>query len=183
VAVTNLLVRQLPIAFGVHTVILIFSFAIYTRLFTRAQLSKIFLSVFLASAFLVAAETIYSDPLLKLTGLTYEECFENPLLRAAFALPGELIILLLGSIFSLLTFYILAPVDSPAKPITSVEKRHKFKHLSVALTSLITLGQITLLITGNSPALVLAVSLGTWWQAFTLTGAGHRFASIVDNLF
>lgn len=92
-------------------------------------------------------------------------------------------IVLLGSIFSLLTFYILAPVDSPAKPITSVEKRHKFKHLSVALTSLITLGQITLLITGNSPALVLAVSLGTWWQAFTLTGAGHRFASIVDNLF
>ena len=59
-------------------------------------MSKIFLSVLLSSAFLVAAETVYSNPLLNLTGLTYEECFGNPILRAAFALPGELIILLLA---------------------------------------------------------------------------------------
>ena len=95
-ALTNLLVRQLPTAFGVHTVILIFAFAIYTRLFTGAQLSKIFLSLLLTMAILVAAETLYSNPLLNLTGLTYEECFGNPILRAAFALPGELIILLLA---------------------------------------------------------------------------------------
>jgi hypothetical protein len=100
VAVTNLLVRQLPIAFGVHTVILLFSFAIYTRLFTRAQLSKIFLSLLLTMAILVAAETIYSNPLLNLTGLTYEECFGNPLLRAAFAIPGELTVLLVALIIN-----------------------------------------------------------------------------------
>jgi accessory gene regulator B len=94
-----------------------------------------------------------------------------------------IIIVLLGALFSLLTFYSLAPVDSPAKPITSEQERRKFKHVSVALTSLITLGQVVLLISGNLSTLVLAVSLGTWWQAFTLTRAGHRFASIVDNLF
>jgi accessory gene regulator B len=93
------------------------------------------------------------------------------------------VMVLLGSIFYLLIFYILAPVDSEAKPITAVEERRKFKQLSMALTSLITLGQVILLISGNSPTLVLSMSLGTWWQAFTLTEAGHRFASLADNLF
>lgn len=95
-ALTNLIVRILPIAFGVHTVILIFAFAIYTRLFTGAQLSKIFLSVLLTVAFVVAAEMVYAKPLFNWTGVTYEECFTNPLMRAAFALPGELLILLLA---------------------------------------------------------------------------------------
>jgi accessory gene regulator B len=92
------------------------------------------------------------------------------------------VMVLLGSIFSLLIFYILAPVDSEAKPITAVEERRKFKHLSIALTSLITLGQVALIISGNLSTLVLAVSFGTWWQAFTLTGAGHLFSSKLDNL-
>jgi phosphoglycerol transferase MdoB-like AlkP superfamily enzyme len=95
-ALTNLVVRHLPIAFGVHTVILIFAFVINTRLFTRAQLSKIFLSVLLTTAFLVAAEMVYTTPLFNWTGITYEECFADPFLRAAFALPGEVFILLLA---------------------------------------------------------------------------------------
>ncbi|SHE43896.1 hypothetical protein SAMN02745218_00309 [Desulfofundulus australicus DSM 11792] len=42
--VTNL-VRLLPIAFGMHTVILAISLAIYTRLFTGARFSRSFLAV------------------------------------------------------------------------------------------------------------------------------------------
>ncbi len=95
-AVTNLIVRLLPIAFGVHTIILIFAITIYTRLFTKAKLSRIFLSVLVFIAGLVAVEWIYSEPLLKWTGLTYEECYANPFLRAAFALPGELFMLFLA---------------------------------------------------------------------------------------
>jgi hypothetical protein len=95
-ALTNLVVRHLPIAFGVHTVILIFALAFYARIFTGAQLSKIFLSVLLATAFMVAAEMVYTKPLFNWTGVTYEECFANPFLRAAFALPGEVFILLLA---------------------------------------------------------------------------------------
>ncbi|MGB4504524.1 MAG: accessory gene regulator B family protein [Syntrophaceticus sp.] len=104
---------------------------------------------------------------------------------AAVQIPHTILlyIVLLGAAFSLLSFYILAPVDSPAKPITKEQERRKFNCLSVALVTLITLGQIALLLWGNSPAVVLAVSLGTWWQAFTLTKAGHRFAYIVDHLF
>jgi len=44
-AITNL-VRILPIAFGMHSVILIITLALYTRLFTKAQLSKIFYGCF-----------------------------------------------------------------------------------------------------------------------------------------
>ncbi|MGI6406316.1 MAG: hypothetical protein ACOX2E_07695 [Syntrophaceticus sp.] len=99
-AVTNLLVRQLPIAFGVHTVILIFAFAIFTRLFTKAQMSKIFLSLLFGMAILVAAEMIYAEPLFNWTGMTYEECFANPLLRAVFAIPGELTVLLVALVIN-----------------------------------------------------------------------------------
>jgi len=97
IALTNLFVRLfLPIAFGVHTVIFIFAVVLYTRIFTKAQLSRIFLPVLVFIACIVAAESIYSMPLLKWTGLTYEECRTNPFLRAAFALPGEIIMLLLA---------------------------------------------------------------------------------------
>jgi signal transduction histidine kinase len=95
-ALTNIIVRSLPIAFGVHTIILIFALVFYTRIFTGAQLSKIFLSVLLTSAFLVAAEMIILKPLLHWTGTTFEECTTNPFIKAAFALPEELILLLLA---------------------------------------------------------------------------------------
>lgn len=99
-ALTNLLVRSLPIAFGVHTVILIFALAFYTRLFTKAQLSKIFLSVLLASALVVLAEMIILYSLFNWTNLTYEECFADPFLRGACALPGEAFMLLLALVIN-----------------------------------------------------------------------------------
>jgi hypothetical protein len=92
---TNL-VRLLPISFGMHSVILVLSLAVYTRLFTRAQLSKVFLAVLLCFAVTAAAELIYARPLLNLTGLEYEEVFANPFLRAAFALPYMLLLLVLA---------------------------------------------------------------------------------------
>ncbi|MGI9951637.1 hypothetical protein V3F56_04665 [Moorellaceae bacterium AZ2] len=89
---TNL-VRILPIAFGMHSVILLLSISIYTRLFTRAQLSKIFLSALVCFALIVTTELIYVRPLLSFTGLQYEEVFANPFLRAAFALPDMIVLL------------------------------------------------------------------------------------------
>jgi hypothetical protein len=99
-ALTNIIVRSLPIAFGVHTVILIFALAFYTRIFTGAQLSKIFLSVLLASAFLVVTEMIILKPLLHWTGTTLEECTANPFLKAAFALPEEVCMLFLALVIN-----------------------------------------------------------------------------------
>ncbi|MGB9663012.1 MAG: hypothetical protein ACPL5F_13530 [Moorellaceae bacterium] len=92
---TNL-VRLLPLAFGMHSIILIFSLVLYTRLFTRAQLSKTFLAVMVCFALIAVAEIIYVGPLLKFTGLEYEVVFANPFLRAAFSLPYFVILLLLA---------------------------------------------------------------------------------------
>ncbi|MDI6606597.1 MAG: hypothetical protein QME65_05610 [Candidatus Omnitrophota bacterium] len=92
---TNL-VRLLPIAFGIHTVILMVSLVIYTRLFTGARLSRIFAAVLVCFGISVAVQVAYFMPLLKVTGLTYETVFANPFLRAAFALPYEVILLLLA---------------------------------------------------------------------------------------
>lgn len=94
-AVTNL-VRLLPVAFGMHSVILIISLAMYTRLFTGAQLSRVFAAVLICFAVVAAAEVAYAGPLLRLTGLTYETVFADPFLRAAFALPYEVLLLALS---------------------------------------------------------------------------------------
>ncbi|MEW6769850.1 MAG: hypothetical protein AB1330_00465 [Bacillota bacterium] len=89
---TNL-VRLLPIAFGMHTVILTISLVVYTRLFTGARLSRILVASLGCLTVLLAAEQVYVMPLLNLTELSYEEVFANPFLRAVFALPYELILL------------------------------------------------------------------------------------------
>ena len=93
--ITNL-IRLLPVAFGVHSVILIITLALYTRLFTKAQLSKIFMAVLICFAVIALAELVCVKPLLNLTNLTYETAFANPFLRAAFALPYEIILLALS---------------------------------------------------------------------------------------
>lgn len=90
--VTNL-VRLLPIAFGMHSVILIFSLTVFTRLFTRVRLGSTFIAALVCFLILLIVEGIYLEPLLNLTGLSYENVFANPFLRAAFALPYEMVLL------------------------------------------------------------------------------------------
>lgn len=90
--VTNL-VRLLPIAFGMHTVTLIFSLTVFTRLFTGARLGRVFFAALMCFLILFMMEMIYVPPLLKLSGLSYETVFANPFLRAAFSLPYELVLL------------------------------------------------------------------------------------------
>lgn len=89
----------------------------------------------------------------------------------------------LGFIPSLITVWRLAPVDSPSKPITSSKQRQKLRSYSLLTVFLVTGGQLATLMKGETAsAVVLAVSLGLWWQTFTLTSAGHRFATFLDNL-
>lgn len=93
--VTNL-VRLLPLAFGMHSVLLLIALALYIRLFTGARLSRILLAVMTCFALVAAAELLYTGPLLRVTGLTYEAAFANPFFRAVFALPYETMLLLLA---------------------------------------------------------------------------------------
>jgi accessory gene regulator B len=95
------------------------------------------------------------------------------------ATPILLLMLLAGFIPAALAVWRLAPVNSPAKPITSFVRRRKLRWLSLAALLTLTVGQLVLV--PRWPALAVAVGIGTWWQTFTLTWAGHRFATMLDN--
>lgn len=92
------------------------------------------------------------------------------------------IIVILGSLLSLTFVWRLAPVDSPAKPLLSPEYRQRMRRLSITSVFFIAAVQIALLAAAGAPAVVLALSLGLWWQTFTLTRAGHRFATLIDEI-
>lgn len=91
-AVTNL-IMFLPINMGVHSIILIITLVVYTHIFTRVRLSKIFLAILICWAILVLAEMSYAEPLLRYTGLTLDAVRNNAFLISAFAVPYELLIL------------------------------------------------------------------------------------------
>ncbi|KYH32898.1 accessory gene regulator ArgB-like protein [Neomoorella mulderi] len=92
------------------------------------------------------------------------------------------IIVILGSLLSLAFIWRLAPVDSPAKPLLSPEYRKRLRRLSITSVFFIAAVQIALLAAAGAQAVVLALSLGLWWQTFTLTRAGHRFATLIDEI-
>lgn len=76
----------------------------------------------------------------------------------------------------------LAPVESPAKPLTSEAARTFFRRASTAAAAGAALLQSALLrFTTVPPSLVLAATAGLLWQAFTLTAAGHRFVAGLDK--
>ncbi len=106
-------------------------------------------------------------------------------LASAHFLTGVSLILtiLLGFIVSMFIVWRLSPVDSPAKRITSGEERRKLRLHSLAAVVFITALQGALLLwTIQAAAVVLAMSFGLWWQAFSLTGPGHRFAAVLDKI-
>lgn len=92
---TNL-VRLLPIAFGMHSALLLISLTVYIRAFTGARLSRVFQAVIVCFAIVAGTELLYGGPLLRLTGLTYAAAFASPFWRAAFALPYEVVLLLVA---------------------------------------------------------------------------------------
>lgn len=89
---TNL-IRLLPIAFGVHTLILIITLAIYVRLVTKENMPKILGFSTIIFVILVAMQALYAEPLLSLTHLSYDDVAASPLLREVFCLPYEIVIL------------------------------------------------------------------------------------------
>ncbi len=93
-----------------------------------------------------------------------------------------LLTVILGSLLSLFFVWRLAPVDSPAKPLLSPQYRQRMRRLSINSVFFIAAVQIALLAAAGAQAVVLAQSLGLWWQTFTLTRAGHRFATLIDEI-
>lgn len=93
-AFTNL-VRLLPIAFGMHTVILTFSLVLYIRLVTKLKLSKIFMAVTTCMLVVIVAQMIYLKPMMKLFNLDYQNIALSPFYRAVFTLPSYVALLLI----------------------------------------------------------------------------------------
>lgn len=89
-------VQLLHIANGMHTIILIMTLAIFTRLVTKSLLSRTLLAVLVAAVIGTIVELSYAVSLLRATGLEYATVYANPFLRAAFALPYEIVLLLLA---------------------------------------------------------------------------------------
>lgn len=89
---TNL-IRLLPIAFGMHSIILLIALNIYIRIFTKGKMPKILTATILLFIIMIAMQTVYIQPLLKVTNLSYEDVASSPALRAAFTLPYELVFL------------------------------------------------------------------------------------------
>ncbi len=99
-------------------------------------------------------------------------------------LPAIISVVLLISSISLKVIWVLAPVDSPAKPITNEIHRRNLRTLSLVTVTIISAVQLSLTILnpGFFTPYALAVSLGLAWQTFSLTAAGHRFSKRLDHI-
>lgn len=83
----------------------------------------------------------------------------------------------------------LAPVDSPAKPITKVEKRKLLRRQSILVFNImsIIILMLTFLYFRYNNDLLLQwsrlVFVGIMWQVLTLTSIGHQFLNKIDETF
>lgn len=86
-AVSAIILRQLPVAFGIHTVLLIFLLVLYLRMATGAALSLTFKGAITSFVVLVVAEIFFSQLLLTLTEVPIEQVAVQPWLTVLFTLP------------------------------------------------------------------------------------------------
>lgn len=105
---------------------------------------------------------------------------------------GFSLVILGGSIAFIWSYYIiykLAPVDSLAKPIKSIEKRIRLKKSSMMILSvyliIVIINILYFYFKRNSGILVysLCIYMGLLWQVFSLTKYGHLVIGKLDKLF
>lgn len=96
----------------------------------------------------------------------------------------------LGIVIFMLAFYIickLAPVDSPAKPIKTKEKKIRMKKWSVFVLStyiiIVVINTAIYTLFGDKRFLIYSLCIygGVAWQIFTLTRVGHIIMNSIDN--
>jgi len=99
--------------------------------------------------------------------------------------------ILVGIIIFICSYYIvykLAPVDSIAKPIKSIEKRKRLKKSSITILSVyltvVVINILCYLVMKNFSLLryLLCIYMGLLWQIFSLTKSGHLILGKLDNL-
>lgn len=91
---------------------------------------------------------------------------------------------IISILFSFIVVFKLAPVDSPAKPITSIKHRRNLRALSFLFLALIGILQFVLIAFKfeSLASVTISINIGVLWQAFTLTKQGHTFTNNFDKL-
>lgn len=93
--------------------------------------------------------------------------------------------LIISSAFSILLSFILitkfAPVDSPAKPITSTIHKRRLRFFSILIIFLISIIQIVLFKTSKIFSVILAINISMLCQSLMLTKEGHIIVKCFDN--
>jgi accessory gene regulator B len=119
--------------------------------------------------------SILTVPLLGTLATNLAPFFSRPLLA---------LVVLAGGVLAFAVVWRLAPVDSPAKPITSPQERRRFRRLSLAAVVVVVIIQLLLLPFLNPEAIapILAAEAGMLWQVFSLTRTGHSFIAGIDRL-
>ena len=91
-------------------------------------------------------------------------------------------------IFCYYVIFKLAPVDSPAKPISSTEFRKQLKNKSIVTMLIMSIMLFLLIILflnykyTNLLKLSQCICFALLWQCFTLTNVGHIIMGKVDNI-
>lgn len=101
-----------------------------------------------------------------------------------FSRPFLALMVMAGGAIAFISVWRLAPVDSPAKPITSLRERQRFRFLSAtAVVGIVALQLALLTLSFSTPvSIILAVEAGMLWQVFSLTVFGYRVVARIDKL-
>ena len=126
--------------------------------------------------------------LCTLVGLFYSVFFAQLSVYLAYSTINKVILYGFSALILLSSWYVVwarAPVDSPQKPIRSIEKKQRMRKGSFQVLIFLTLNVIGLFIIGCSYSAVMpygfSIVFGVLWQAFSLTEPGAKFLSNLDK--
>ena len=126
--------------------------------------------------------------LCTLVGLFYSVFFAKLSVYLAYSTINKVILYGFSALILLSSWYVVwarAPVDSPQKPIRSIEKKQRMRKGSFQVLIFLTLNVIGLFIIGCSYSAVMpygfSIVFGVLWQAFSLTEPGAKFLSNLDK--
>ena len=99
-AVIILVIRLLPLSFGVHSILSIFSIAILLKMFNKARFSKGLLVALLVVITLAAAEAAFFTLFLSLFDLSFEQLSENIFFLVVSGWPQVLLLFILALVIN-----------------------------------------------------------------------------------
>lgn len=123
-----------------------------------------------------------------LVGLLYSVIFAKLSVYLAYSTINKVILYGFSALILLVSWYVVwarAPVDSPQKPIRSIEKKQRMRKGSFQVLLFLTLSVFGLFIIGCYYKAVmpygLSIVFGVLWQAFSLTEPGAKFLNNLDK--